>query len=69
MDDADRAQVIIEQELAALLAMLAPQPAAPPVTARACRDCGGDIPGARLRAHPPAMRCITCQLSHEQYGT
>lgn len=26
-----------------------------------CADCGDDIPIARLRAYPGAMRCVTCQ--------
>lgn len=31
-----------------------------------CADCGDDIPMARLRAYPGAMRCITCQSVYER---
>jgi DnaK suppressor protein len=31
-----------------------------------CTDCGDDIPIARLRAYPGAMRCITCQSIYER---
>lgn len=31
-----------------------------------CNDCGDDIPIARLRAYPGAMRCITCQSLYER---
>jgi DnaK suppressor protein len=31
-----------------------------------CADCGADIPVARLRAQPTALRCITCQERHEK---
>jgi RNA polymerase-binding transcription factor DksA len=31
-----------------------------------CADCGADIPVARLRAQPAALRCVTCQARHEK---
>jgi len=31
-----------------------------------CADCGGDIPVARLRAQPGALRCVACQARHEK---
>jgi len=31
-----------------------------------CADCGDDIPVARLRAYPGAMRCIACQSVYER---
>lgn len=31
-----------------------------------CTDCSDDIPIARLRAYPGAMRCITCQSMYER---
>ncbi len=31
-----------------------------------CTDCGDDIPMARLRAYPGAIRCITCQSIYER---
>jgi RNA polymerase-binding protein DksA len=31
-----------------------------------CRDCGGEIEFARLRANPTAVRCIVCQTQHEK---
>ena len=30
-----------------------------------CADCGTDIPLARLRVQPAALRCITCQERYE----
>jgi RNA polymerase-binding transcription factor len=34
-----------------------------------CADCGADIPLARLRAQPAALRCVACQERHEKtYG-
>jgi len=30
-----------------------------------CADCGTDIPLARLRAQPAALRCIACQERYE----
>lgn len=30
-----------------------------------CVDCGAAIPAARIAAAPFAIRCITCQKSHE----
>jgi len=31
-----------------------------------CRDCGRDIPFARLQANPIATRCHDCQERHER---
>jgi DnaK suppressor protein len=31
-----------------------------------CKDCGVDIPEARLSAYPAALRCINCQTSFEK---
>ena len=31
-----------------------------------CKDCGGRIPAARLKAKPEAVRCIACQASFEK---
>ena len=31
-----------------------------------CADCGADIPVARLRAQPAALRCLACQRRHEK---
>jgi len=31
-----------------------------------CADCGGDIPVARLRAQPAALRCVACQARREK---
>ena len=30
-----------------------------------CSDCGDEIPEARLRANPAAVRCIDCQQDAE----
>lgn len=32
-----------------------------------CTDCGVDIPAARLRAAPQALRCISCQEQFEKH--
>jgi DnaK suppressor protein len=31
-----------------------------------CEDCGTDIPVARLRAQPAAVRCVACQDVYEK---
>lgn len=31
-----------------------------------CADCGTDIPFARLRAQPAALRCVACQGVYEK---
>ena len=31
-----------------------------------CRDCGEDIPPARLQAEPAAARCVPCPQRHEK---
>jgi len=31
-----------------------------------CADCGADIPMARLRAQPAALRCVACQERREK---
>lgn len=31
-----------------------------------CTDCGADIPFARLRAAPTALRCVRCQTLFEK---
>jgi len=31
-----------------------------------CADCGADIPVARLRAQPGALRCVACQERREK---
>ncbi len=33
-----------------------------------CRDCGEEIPAARLRVLPFATRCVRCQTSSEALG-
>lgn len=30
-----------------------------------CSGCGADIPFARLLAYPTAIRCVSCQSTHE----
>jgi RNA polymerase-binding transcription factor len=32
---------------------------------RLCTDCDGEIPAARRRALPSAIRCVECQEWHE----
>jgi phage/conjugal plasmid C-4 type zinc finger TraR family protein len=31
-----------------------------------CSGCGAPIPEARLEAVPGAVRCVVCQIQHEQ---
>jgi DnaK suppressor protein len=31
-----------------------------------CKDCGVEIPEARLNAYPAALRCISCQTTFEK---
>ncbi|MBX3504429.1 MAG: TraR/DksA C4-type zinc finger protein [Parvibaculum sp.] len=31
-----------------------------------CKDCGDQIPPARLRASPSARKCVACQTDREQ---
>ena len=31
-----------------------------------CIECGGDIPGPRLKAMPFAIRCRNCELAREE---
>ena len=38
-------------------------------TYASCADCGDDIPVARLRAYPGAIRCVACQGIHEKTYT
>jgi phage/conjugal plasmid C-4 type zinc finger TraR family protein len=69
MDDADRAELEIERELARALAArqaraATPEPA-PQTGPRPCIDCGEPIPAARLRALPHALRCIDCAADRE----
>ncbi|HWW19362.1 MAG TPA: TraR/DksA C4-type zinc finger protein [Steroidobacteraceae bacterium] len=34
-----------------------------------CTRCGQDIAASRLRAHPVAARCVSCQRSYEPMPT
>jgi phage/conjugal plasmid C-4 type zinc finger TraR family protein len=69
MDDADRADDLIERERAAALARCLCPSAEPPRLAldgtRLCLDCGERIPTARLRVLPRALRCVHCAADHE----
>lgn len=69
MDDADRAQPLIERERADALARLRAAPDTPQqaIDGQAvCVDCAAAITAARLRAQPRAARCIGCQTDHER---
>lgn len=64
MDEADRAEALIEATTANALARIhAAQQQAGQVN---CADCGEPIPPARRKANPAAIRCIDCQEIYER---
>jgi DnaK suppressor protein len=38
------------------------------MTSMDCEDCGKQIPKARLKANPMAIRCVPCQTKYERGG-
>lgn len=65
MDNADRAQIIIDQHRDNALARTrAHNPKTQGQTN--CADCSDTIPKARRLAHPSAIRCIDCQQHYER---
>ncbi|WP_295451948.1 TraR/DksA C4-type zinc finger protein [uncultured Thiodictyon sp.] len=75
MDDADRAQERIDQDLAADLAAHHARTEVPLGTPwedeqgrRLCLDCGEVLSPRRLNAMPGAIRCVDCQSAVELYG-
>lgn len=66
--DESQVEVAIQAENAAVAATVrnaqaALRPRANPV--EDCEDCGDEIPLARRKAAPHAVRCIDCQTRHE----
>jgi DnaK suppressor protein len=69
-DIADKAQAVEEQLMeAALSRRVSVDPLDRRVvlgqTGGECLDCGEEIPEARLRANPAALRCVDCQQDSE----
>lgn len=61
MDEADRAEALIEATTANALARIQ---AAQQQAGQA--DCGEPIPPARRKANPAAIRCVDCQEIYER---
>lgn len=61
MDAADRAQEEQDAELANFLEAQRGRAALEAQGSRNCSDCGFEIPAARRRAMPSAIRCVDCQ--------
>lgn len=64
MDEADRAEALIEATTANALARI--QAAQQQAGQAECADCGEPIPAARRQAFPAAIRCIECQEIFER---
>lgn len=67
-DDVDMAQGhaerYLESAIRGISRCLEVDPAAP--SARACEECGSDIPADRLKALPAARLCVECASSIER---
>lgn len=65
MDNADRAQELIEQNLAdAMQARRQEQSRA--ASAHECMDCGEDIPQERRNLVPGCVRCTECESAWQK---
>ena len=64
MDEADRAEALIEATSANALARI--QAAQQQAGQADCADCGEPIPASRRAANPAAIRCIDCQEIYER---
>lgn len=64
MDEADRAEALIEATTANALARI--QAAQQQAGQADCADCGEPIPASRRAANPAAIRCIDCQEIYER---
>ena len=66
MDAADRAQLVSERELEAIMARrIGRRRLLSPACIGACADCLDLISLERLRAVPNVTRCLPCQQLHE----
>lgn len=69
-DEADRAQAVEEMERTQAVRRVLDRPAEIALVNsdgdRICRDCGERIPRRRLYAAPHAVRCMFCQVAHEE---
>ncbi len=63
MDDADRAQLDLERQIAAAAAAVRPAPSRLSIH---CLGCGEPIPQARRAALPGCCLCIHCQTDAER---
>lgn len=68
MDEADRADVVIEQENAALLAAHKARQERLGASATHCLECGEPIPEGRRNAIPGVEYCVAHQDEIEQRG-
>lgn len=64
MDEADRAEALIEATTANALARI--QAAQQQAGQADCTDCGEPIPASRRAANPAAIRCLECQEIYER---
>ena len=64
MDEADRAEALIEATTANALARI--QAAQRQAGQADCADCGEPIPASRRAANPAAIRCRECQEIYER---
>ena len=64
MDEADRAEALIEATTANALARI--QAAQQQAGQADCEDCGEPIPASRLAVNPAAIRCLECQQHYER---
>lgn len=72
MDDADRADLLIETTTQAAVAEVASRAYGTGKSTGICIDCGSHIQLMRLRVIPWAQRCVLCQADEDrraaQYG-
>lgn len=68
MDEADRADVVIEQERTAVLAMHRARQERLGASATHCLECGEPIPEGRRNAIPGVEYCVTHQAEIELRG-
>lgn len=69
MDEADYAQIRIDEGMADLVARTKSAISGAGSLDGICEDCGDRIPVARLEAAPWAIRCVECQELYEGQGS
>jgi phage/conjugal plasmid C-4 type zinc finger TraR family protein len=65
MDDADYAQIRIDEEIKSGIARVQARTLGGGSRDGVCVDCGEEIPLARLEAAPWAIRCVECETIKE----